>query len=450
VSRSLTTSLFARKAVGRITALIGLAATFCAFAVFGQAQVQSPPASAKLASMDVSGSTKISPAELSAACGLKVGDIVSKDDLQRAADKLGKTGLFSAINYHYNTDASGVHLIFEVKDAAGIPVVFDNFPWFTDDELAGAIRGALGTFDGTAPQEGDALDAMSAAIEKFLPSKGIHGKVQHTMIEWPDNSGSVMQFSIMDDPVILRGITFSDPLASKSLAVTAQLSDIVGHPYSRLAISLYAFEEVRPVYLEAGYLKVSFGTPTWTFTRSPSGAQDDSVRAVLPIQLGPQFHFGGITWAGNVAYSNFALSSMLALKPDSVADGNKLLATWTVIENAYGHIGYLDALVDPKPTFDDAAGKVNYQVQITEGAQYHMGDLIITGLSLDGEKRLRAAWTIAPGAVFDQAYFDNFVSKIGKPTEAIFGNVPVHYEKLGKLPRKNEEKHVVDVLLDFQ
>jgi len=434
----------------RCAIFVALTLSLLAFSTFAQDQAQTPPAAAKLASIEITGSKKISNAEAATRSGLKVGDVVSKDDLQRAADKLGKTGLFSEINYHYTTDASGVHLFFDVKDAASIPVIFDNFPWFTDDELAGAIRSALGSFDGTAPQEGDALDAMAAAIQKFLPSKGVHGMVQHTMIEWPDNSGSVMQFSVVDNPVMLRGITFSDPLAMKSLAVSAQLSDIVGHPYSRLAISLYAFEEIRPVYFEAGYLKVSFGTPTWTFTRSPNGSQDDSVRVSLPIQLGVQYHFGGVTWSGNKAYSNIALVSMLPIQAGAIADGMKILAAWNAVTNAYAHIGYMDAQVDPVAEFDDAGGKASYKVQITEGQQYHMGDLIITGLSLDGEKKLREAWKLAPGAVFDQAYFDNFVTRIGKPTDAIFGAVPVHYDKVGQLPRKNEEKHIVDVLLDFQ
>jgi outer membrane protein assembly factor BamA len=432
----------------RLTILLVFVSTLFASATFGQAQP--PPATAKLASIEIVGTAKLSNSEASAACGLKVGDIVGKEDLQKAADRLGALGLFASINYRFTTDASGVHVVFEAKDASGVPVVFDNFPWFTDEELSAGIRGALGAFDGTAPAQGAILDRMSAALEKLLPSKGIHGQVQHLLIEWPDSSGSVMQFTVLGNAVNLQAVEFSDPIASKSVAVTAQLSDIVGHPYSRLAIALYAFEQVRPAYFAVGYLKVSFGTPISVFTRSPSGSQEDSVRVTLPIKLNTQYHLGGITWSGNVTYSVTSLSTMVPIAAGAIVDGNKIQAAWATIANSYAHVGYMDAQVDPQTTFDDAAAKVIYSVQITEGTQYHMGNLIITGLSLDGEKKLRQAWTLVSGSVFDQAYFDNFVTRIAKPTDAIYGNIPVHYEKVGQLARRNEQSHIVDVLFDFQ
>jgi hypothetical protein len=42
------------------------------------------------------------------------------------------------------------------------------------------------------------------------------------------------------------------------------------------------------------------------------------------------------------------------------------------------------------------------------------------------------------------------VKKIKQPTAAVFGNIPVHYDKVGQLLRRNEDAHTVDVLLDFQ
>lgn len=387
---------------------------------------------------------------MAAQSGLKVGDIVGKEQLQAAADRLVASGLFSKVNYSFKTDTEGIHVVFDLQDVPGTPVVFDNFPWFTDDELSGALRKATGFFDGTAPPDGPVLDAMSTAISNFLPSRGIHGLVQHSLIQWPDGTGSVMQFSLEGNPVYVQGIEFSDPLPSKSLQVNAQLSDIVGHPFSRLAVALYAFEEIRPVYFSSGYLKVSFGAPVTSFIPSATAGARDSVHVLLPIKLGPQYHFAGITWSGNTTYSVTALSTMLPIPTGAVADGNKLQAAWGAIAKSYGHIGYMDAQLDAQADFDDAAAKVSYRVQITEGAQYKMGDLVLTGLSLDGERKLRQAWQIASGAVFDESYFDDFVTKIEKPTPAVFGTVPVHYDKLGRLLRPNEKTHVVDVLFDFQ
>jgi len=423
------------------------AAVVCALAA--RAQTQAPPATAKIASIEVSGSKKFTNAQVAQASGLKVGDVVGKEELQAAANRLAALGTFGGVNYRFTTDAAGIHLTFEVSESTGVPVIFDNFPWFRDEELAAALQHAVGYFDGTAPAQGAQLDAMSEALLNLLPSHGIHGHVTHALVEWPDG-GQVMQFSVEANPVLVHAVEFSDPMAAKSLQVTAQLSEVVGHPYSRLTMALYAFEEVRAAYLGAGYLKVSFGAPTATLVASTSGGRADSVRVFLPIKLGPQYHFGGITWTGNVAYSVTSLNTMVPFSTGVLVDGNKIQGTWNAIARSYGHIGYMEALLDPTATLDDAAEKVSYRVEVKEGPQYKMGDLIISGLSLDGEKKLRTAWTLSQGSVFDQTYFDDFITKIAKPTPTIYGNIPVHYEKVGQLLRRNEDKHTVDVLIDFQ
>jgi len=413
------------------------------------AQAQTPPATAKIASIEVSGTKKLTNAQVAQASGLKIGDVVGKDELQAAANRLAAMGTFGGVNYRYTTDSSGIHLTFEVAESTGVPVIFDNFPWFKDEELAAGLQQKLGFFDGTAPAQGAELDAMAEALVNILPSHGIHGHVTHNLVELPEG-GQVMKFAVEDNPVLVQAVDFSDPMASKSLQVTAQLSEIVGHPYSRLSMSLYAFEEVRAAYLGAGYLKVSFGAPTTTLVAMKPGGHPDAAKVFLPIKLGPQYHFGGVTWSGNVAYSVTSLNTMVPFSAGVVVDGNKIQGTWNAIARSYGHIGYMDAQLDPTATLDDAAEKVTYRVEVKEGPQYKMGELIISGLSLDGEKKLRAAWTLSPGSVFDQTYFDDFLSKIAKPTSAIYGNIPVHYEKIGQLLRRNEDKHTVDVLIDFQ
>ena len=426
--------------------IVGLAIV-CATAA--HAQFQTAPATARIASIEVSGTKKFTNAQVAQASGLKVGDVVGKEDLQAAANRLAAMGTFGGVNYRFTTDAAGIHITFEVAESAGVPVIFDNFPWFKDEELAAGLQQKLGFFDGTAPAQGAQLDAISEALVNILPSHGIHGHVTHTLVEWPDGS-QVMQFSVEENPVLVQSVEFSDPMAAKSLQVTAQLSEVVGHPYSRLTMALYAFEEVRAAYLSAGYLKVSFGPPAAALVPSAAGGRADSVKVFQPIKLGPQYHFGGITWTGNTAYSVTSLNTMVPFSSGVVVDGNKIQGTWNAIARSYGHIGYMDAQLEPTATLDDPAEKVSYRVEVKEGPQYKMGDLIISGLSLDGEKKLRAAWTLSTGAVFDQTYFDEFLTKIAKPTPAIYGNIPVHYEKIGQLLRRNEEKRTVDVLVDFQ
>jgi len=432
--------------------LLALAEIVCAPALRAQSQPQTPPpAAAKIADIKVNGSQKHTVEEVSQVSGLKVGDVVTKEQIQAGANRVGKSGLFASVNYQFTTDSTGVHIVFEVEDAEAVPVLFDNFPWFSDAELAEAMRKAIGLFDGTAPPEGAIIDKMSAALQDLLFNRGIHGRVEHTLIERPDGPGDILQFSVAEGAVTkVSGITFTDSLAMRSIEVSARLVDAVGQPYSRMMLMVFDYEQVRPIYLSSGYLKVTFGTPTAVLTGETAPAGEKMVKVTVPITPGAQFHFAGITWSQTSAFTSAALTAMIPLAPGGIADGGKFQGAIQRIIQQYAYVGYLDAQIDPQPQFDDAGAKVAYRAQVTEGPQYKMGNLIVTGLSLDGEKRLRAAWTLAQGTPFDQDYFDNFVSRVKHPSEAIFGNIPVHYDKLGELLRRDEQNHTVDVLLDFQ
>jgi outer membrane protein assembly factor BamA len=135
------------------------------------------------------------------------------------------------------------------------------------------------------------------------------------------------------------------------------------------------------------------------------------------------------------------------LKPGDIADGNKIAALWNGVQTLYGQRGYLDVKLDPQTQFDDQAARVMYNVTVTEGPQYRMGNLVLSGLSVDGEKRIRAAWGIPANAIFNEKSYEDFLDEGIKKA---FAGTPVHYEKIGRFLQENPGTNKVDVLLDFQ
>src|SRR5271156_1971258 len=91
------------------------------------------PGSAHLDSLEVIGSKRFSSGQIVATMGMRPGIMVNRDDLQGAADRLGALGVFSKVQYRFSTMETGVRVTYEVTDDPAVPVVFDNFPWFTDD-----------------------------------------------------------------------------------------------------------------------------------------------------------------------------------------------------------------------------------------------------------------------------------------------------------------------------
>src|SRR5213075_2587218 len=68
----------------------------------------------------------------------------------------------------------------------------------------------------------------------------------------------------------------------------------------------------------------------------------------------------------------------------------------------------LEASVRPEPVFDDAARKVSYRLDVKEGPQYHMGNLIIKGFSDNLGNYLRGKWEMRRDDVYDQGYVEEF------------------------------------------
>ena len=91
------------------------------FGAAGPIPAQTPgPATAPLREVRVEGQKHLSEAQLVALTGLAVGSEVGRSDLQAAADKLSKTGLFDKVSYNFET-RTGVIVTYHVEESPRIP-----------------------------------------------------------------------------------------------------------------------------------------------------------------------------------------------------------------------------------------------------------------------------------------------------------------------------------------
>jgi outer membrane protein insertion porin family len=407
----------------------------------------SQPGSARLDSVEVTGSRRFTSAQITSTIGLRAGQTVTRETFQNAADKLAELGLFQDIQYRFSTTATGVRVTYQLSDAPLLAVTFDNFPWLSDDELSAGLKASGILFDGTAPAKGAILDSMSQTLTHLLDSHGIHARVTHEVVTLPVKEQTVQQFRVDDANLTLQSVEFSDPLVKNDRGLQERLADLFGKPYSRDAVELFEFEQVRPIYLAHSYLRVKFPAPQARLADGPAKALSGPVIVSAPIDAGPTYQWGGVRWQGNISITSQNLDGLIELKPGEPADGNKIEAGWDRARAAYGRAGFLDAALDPVPQFDDQDGKVIYTVNVSEGPQYHMGKLVLTGLSIEGERRIRTYFPMAIGTVFDQGAYELFLSS---GIKSAFEGLPVHYSKTGHFLQEDKENAKVDVLLDFQ
>jgi len=396
--------------------------------------------SGQLASITITGSTKYHSDQIAPVTGLHVGDQITRDDIQKGADSLANLGLFNKVQFRFATVTSGVEVQYEVADAPTIPVLFDNFPWLSDADLIAGIQTSVHLFDGTAPDHGTILDDISNALARQLQAHAITVNVTYEVVTLRWNEEKVVRLRAEGAIPTIQSIVFGDALASSDHAIADRLPDLVGKPYSRSAIETFEFEQVRPIYLSHAFLQVKFEEPT-------PRVEANHVVVRAPIVPGPAFVWNGVTWFGNQAISSADLTKLVNVNLGGPADGMKIQSTWESVRSAYSRLGYLDMALNLFPNFNVETKRVSYTVKIAEGPQYHMGKLVLTGLSMEGERRVRSGWRIPAGAVFDDSFYQEFVEDGIK--QALAG-LPVHYLRIGRYLDKDQAAATINVMLDFQ
>ena len=123
----------------------------------------------KLLSIHVKGLQNFKEEQVIAASGLKLGQYVGEAEFQQAAQKLGETGLFANLSYKYQYSNAGCNLDLEVEENEKlVPILFDNFVWFSDAELLSALKAQMPLFDGRVPAGGNLTDRVSEKLKEIL------------------------------------------------------------------------------------------------------------------------------------------------------------------------------------------------------------------------------------------------------------------------------------------
>lgn len=420
-----------------------------AFLAFLAQPSQLCPQTATLKAIHADGLKTLTEAQVAQLSGLTLNAQVGRDDLQQAANLLLRSGLFAKVNYKFDTHNDDVTLTFRIEESPRLPVAYDNFPWFGDSELTDAIKQALPFYDGTLPEGGTVVDLAGNAIAAFLDAHGLKAEVQHFVLSNPLLDSNEQQFQLQGVTQRIASVTFSDPTLTQNLAVQQHLGEIRGKPYSRLAIDVFLSEAIRPIYLQLGNLRAKIGPAEVRLTGNPNQKFPEDIPVYVECAPGAVYHWDSVQWKGNSTVPAETLTKAIGFNSGDLADGMKIESGWDHVREVYGHLGYMEARVSPVAKYDDQAHTVSYAVNIEEGKQFRYHDMVITGMSLAGERMIRDAWAEKPGNVLDKTRFEQFLLTLEHHREVIFKDLPVHYETVGHYLQTNADG-TVDVLLDFK
>ncbi len=397
----------------------------------------------KLLSIHVTGSQRYKPEEISASTGLKIGTVASDDDLKKVTKELGETGLFTDVSYSYSYSGEGTKLELQVADNDKlVPTHFENFVWFSNDELIAKIKERVPLFNGEVPVGGNFSDQVSDALQALLLQHSLGARADYIR-EGTGEDGPIdaVNFRANDISIQIDQVSFPGAAPDVEPALAAAARKLHGMDYLRSSVNAYAKTTLLPVYLDRGYLKASFSEPQAKVTREEKG--ETEVDVALSVTPGIPYKIAGFSWVGQKSLSVEKLQSIIQQQIGEPANAAKLNSDLEEIHKLYGTLGHMAASVKPEVNLDDTAGTVLYQMRVQEGEVFHLGDVDIQGVDAKLADRLRDAWTLRETDPYDSSYPKRFIEQSWKllPT-GLNWTVSIH-EAL------NEKDQTVDVSLRY-
>ena len=440
--------LSAPRRVNRLPAVLLFAA--CLLLAAAPARAQQPQA-VRLEKIEFKGLERVKEPEALEKSGLQPGQTVDIDAVERAADRLLESGLFANLSYKLKGTTDKALLTFEVIERKWtMPVSFDNFFWFTEDELLAAVRRKLPAFDGTAPEAGGVTEQIKQALEELLRERKVEGAVEYTLSADPSGRNVGHLFAVKGPGLRVCKLNFVGARAVPEETLVTKSGGIFDNDYSRAYTAGFVESNLLPLYHERGYLRASFGPPKAEPEASPECGR--GVALSIPVDEGPIYVWDKAVWEGAQGLSAQELDAALGMRNREVANGVKIAKGLQQVRRAYGRRGYLGARIRPEPEFDDSARSVAYRFRVTEGPQYRMGELTITGLDEVTTNNLRGRWRLLSREVYDEGYLEEFVRKAVPEfqKEAARAGNPLPAFKIESRVTPDREKHTVAVTLNFK
>ena len=372
----------------------------------------------KLIALKVTGTARYTDTEILAASGLQMGQNAADGDFKEAVQRLGDSGLFSNVVYSYSSSSAGVRLELQLADADKnklVPAQFENFVWFTDDELHTALQRSVPLFKQLLPLTGNLTERVSEALQALLTAKQFTGRVDFLRnAEESSDTLNAIVYRVEEVTIRIRNIEFPGASPDQTALLTKAGRRLTGAEYLRSSLAAVAKFDLLPVYLQRGYLKAAFGPSDARVVPQPPAADAQAaselqVDAIVPVTPGRIYATSSVDWKGNSAIAISEVAPLIHMPAGQPADAVRLLRDLESVGKLYRSRGYMTVQVKPDAQFDDEKSTVHYDLNIVEGDLYKMGELEIAGLDTQAKARMQAAWHLREGQPYNADYPRKFV-----------------------------------------
>jgi outer membrane protein insertion porin family len=354
------------------------------------------------------GAPQYTQQELLAAAGFKPDVRLNLREAKAHAKQLNDTGLFKEVKFTSSSRA----LLFTLTPSSQLfPLHLENLPLTPGKELDAQLQARFPLYRGLLPASGSLLEGVRQALEEMLAAKGVKAPVKAALTSGlGPQKLTAISFAVASPAVHIGRIQLagiSPALQAKaSLLASGQTGNSFETENTPIGLQ-HVFEDF---YQDQGYAAVQVDVAQV----DPPSVSDQSIDIpyAVTIKEGGVYKLGTIDFPASALVARADVEKILSKYP--AGSGRPLDLFLLAVRDAYHARGYLDSSVVSRPSFSEVTHIVNYSVEIVPGSQYHLASVKFDGAPDAMAAKLKLAWKMAPGDVFDESYLVTFTAQAQK------------------------------------
>jgi len=153
-------------------------------------------------------------------------------------------------------------------------------------------------------------------------------------------------------------------------------------------------------YHDRGYMDAEVIDVTREINKDAKG--NNKLILTFKIYEGRIYTFGGITFGGNLIFSDEQLSALIRSKPGETINARRVEADLQSVADLYYENGYIFNTIGREERRDPAAGVISYYIPIVERGRAHIENIIIRGNVKTRTSVILREIPLEPGDVFSK------------------------------------------------
>jgi outer membrane protein insertion porin family len=249
---------------------------------------------------------------------------------------------------------------------------------FTGDSLPDAERERLVPIKTEGSADEDLLEDSNRAIERYLFSRGYRdAKARYTNEEAKDELA--ITFDVDRGPrYVVRTVSLTGNTAVPEQELLPLLKLKPGEPFVRSTVST-GLAAIERLYRSRGFTRVQIKSDENVHVPENASDPDRATDVQIAIAEGPRTVIGTVSFSGNTAIDDVALTKVAMLSPGQAYSEGEVVAGRERLDLEYRNRGYDSVVVMSEPAFADDDTTANVTFKIAEGPQVMIDHIIIVG-----------------------------------------------------------------------